>query len=57
MKIAIGCDEAAYRLKAEIMKHLDEKGVDIRISEQTRGKQYCIRTSRSEQQKRWRGGV
>ena len=28
MKIAIGCDEAAYRLKAEIMKHLEEKGVD-----------------------------
>jgi ribose 5-phosphate isomerase B len=28
MKIAIGCDEAAYRLKAEIKKHLDEKGVE-----------------------------
>lgn len=25
MKIAIGCDEAAYALKAEIMKHLDQK--------------------------------
>ncbi|WP_032092555.1 ribose 5-phosphate isomerase B [Necropsobacter rosorum] len=28
MKIAIGCDEAAYRLKVEIMKHLDELGVE-----------------------------
>ena len=27
MKLAIGCDEAAYSLKAEIMKHLDEIGV------------------------------
>lgn len=27
MKIAIGCDEAAYNLKAAIMKHLDEKGI------------------------------
>lgn len=27
MKIAIGCDEAAYSLKIEIMKHLDSKGV------------------------------
>ena len=25
MKIAIGCDEAAYRLKVAIMKHLDTK--------------------------------
>lgn len=25
MKIAIGCDEAAYNLKVEIMKHLDTK--------------------------------
>lgn len=25
MKIAIGCDEAAYALKIEIMKHLDTK--------------------------------
>jgi len=25
MKIAIGCDEAAYVLKAEVMKHLDQK--------------------------------
>jgi len=25
MKIAIGCDEAAYALKVEIMKHLDQK--------------------------------
>ncbi len=27
-KIAIGCDEAAYRLKAELMKHLDDIGVE-----------------------------
>lgn len=28
MKLAIGCDEAAYRLKMEIMKHLEEIGVE-----------------------------
>ena len=28
MKLAIGCDEAAYALKVEIMKHLDEIGVE-----------------------------
>lgn len=28
MKIAIGCDEAAYALKVEIMKHLEQKGVE-----------------------------
>ena len=28
MKIAIGCDEAAYDLKSAIMKHLDEIGVE-----------------------------
>lgn len=27
MKLAIGCDEAAYTLKSIIMKHLDGKGV------------------------------
>lgn len=27
MKLAIGCDEAAYALKVEIMKHLDNKGI------------------------------
>lgn len=27
MKLAIGCDEAAYALKVEIMKHLEEIGV------------------------------
>ena len=27
MKIAIGCDEAAYSLKTAIMRHLDEKGI------------------------------
>ncbi len=26
-KIAIGCDEAAYHLKVELMKHLDQRGV------------------------------
>ena len=28
MKLAIGCDEAAYRLKKVIMDHLDEKGIE-----------------------------
>lgn len=28
MKLAIGCDEAAYALKVEIMRHLDEIGVE-----------------------------
>lgn len=28
MKLAIGCDEAAYALKVIIMKHLDEIGVE-----------------------------
>ena len=27
MKIAIGCDEAAYSLKTAIMRHLDERGI------------------------------
>jgi ribose 5-phosphate isomerase B len=27
MKIVIGCDEAAYELKSEIMKHLEDIGV------------------------------
>ena len=30
MRLAIGCDEAAYELKVQIMKHLDEKGVDYK---------------------------
>jgi len=30
MKIAIGCDEAAYALKIEIMKHLDSKGIEYK---------------------------
>ncbi len=30
MKIAIGCDEAAYALKSEIMKHLDATGVEYK---------------------------
>ena len=28
MKLAIGCDEAAYNLKVEIMKHLDDLGIE-----------------------------
>ncbi|TCP97353.1 ribose 5-phosphate isomerase B [Cricetibacter osteomyelitidis] len=28
MKIALGCDEAAYGLKLEIMKHLDSLGIE-----------------------------
>lgn len=28
MKLAIGCDEAAYSLKSEIMKHLDSIGAE-----------------------------
>lgn len=30
MKIAIGCDEAAYSLKVELMKHLDELKVEYK---------------------------
>ena len=30
MKIAIGCDEAAYNLKKVIMEHLDEKGIEYK---------------------------
>jgi len=30
MKLAIGCDEAAYSLKADIMKHLDEIHVEYK---------------------------
>lgn len=30
MKLAIGCDEAAYSLKVEIMKHLDSKGIEYK---------------------------
>lgn len=29
MKIAIGCDEAAYSLKEAIMEHLKNKGIDF----------------------------
>lgn len=29
MKIAIGCDEAAYDLKIIIKKHLEEKGIEV----------------------------
>ena len=28
MKLAVGCDEAAYHLKVEILKHLKEKGME-----------------------------
>ncbi|TCP97342.1 ribose-5-phosphate isomerase [Cricetibacter osteomyelitidis] len=30
MKIAIGCDEAAYRLKVELIKHLDSLGIEYK---------------------------
>lgn len=30
MKIAIGCDEAAYSLKSELMKHLDAAEIEYR---------------------------
>lgn len=30
MRLAIGCDEAAYNLKKEIMKHLTEKGIEYK---------------------------
>lgn len=30
MKLAIGCDEAAYNLKKVIMEHLDEKGIEYK---------------------------
>jgi ribose 5-phosphate isomerase B len=29
MKIAVGCDEAAYHLKIEIIKHLQTKGFEV----------------------------
>ncbi|MGL6016166.1 MAG: ribose 5-phosphate isomerase B [Selenomonadaceae bacterium] len=29
MKIAIGCDEAAYKLKVEIIHFLEEKGIEV----------------------------
>ena len=29
MKIAIGCDEAAYKLKIDLIKHLKEKGFEV----------------------------
>lgn len=29
MKIAIGCDEAAYKLKVELIKHLAGKGFEV----------------------------
>lgn len=29
MKIAVGCDEAAYRLKVEIIKHLQAKDIEV----------------------------
>ena len=33
MKLAIGCDEAAYRLKVVIMEHLREKYPDIEVTD------------------------
>lgn len=29
MKIAIGCDEAAYNLKVKLIEHLQAKGIDV----------------------------
>lgn len=29
MKLAIGCDEAAYNLKVEMVKHLKKKGIEV----------------------------
>ena len=29
MKLAIGCDEAAYKLKVEIISHLKTKGIEV----------------------------
>lgn len=37
MEIAIGCDEAAYSLKVEIMKHLDARGIKYRDFGAARG--------------------
>jgi ribose 5-phosphate isomerase B len=33
MKLAIGCDEAAYHLKIEILKHLKETQPDIEVTD------------------------
>ena len=33
MKLAIGCDEAAYRLKVIIMEHLKEKHAEIEVTD------------------------
>ena len=30
MKIAIGCDHAAYEMKQQVMKHLEEKGIEYK---------------------------
>lgn len=30
MKIAIGCDEAAYNLKVELIKYLNSKGIEVK---------------------------
>ena len=32
MRIAIGCDHAAYEMKQQVMKHLEEKGIDISLN-------------------------
>jgi ribose 5-phosphate isomerase B len=29
MRMAVGCDEAAYGLKVEIIKHLQKKGIEV----------------------------
>ena len=30
MRIAIGCDHAAYEMKQQVMKHLEEKGIEYK---------------------------
>ncbi|MGL5245738.1 MAG: RpiB/LacA/LacB family sugar-phosphate isomerase, partial [Sarcina sp.] len=30
MKIAIGCDHGGFNLKGEIVKHLQQKGIEVK---------------------------
>ena len=43
MKLAIGCDEAAYQLKKTIMEHLSDIGVEYEDSERQREKLFYTR--------------